>query len=176
MTRAEHKRAATGGKDDWRTPRKVLDRVLCVGPIEFDPCAAPDPEHRFAARNCCDADGGDGTDVPWQWSSRKRNGIAFVNWPYSKSAAWVDKIIAEAQDGVPIVGLCASRPGAKWYRKAVAHADAVAEWRGRITFVGAPTSAPFPSALLAFNVSWRRFAAALADVADVYVPSLTRAA
>lgn len=176
MTRAEHKRAATGGKDDWRTPRKVLDAVELLGPIALDPCAASDLAHRFAWYNIREVD--DGLASAWSQyvAGPMGRGLVFVNWPYSKSAAWVEKIIAEAAAGVAIIGLGASRPGAKWYRRAVAHADAVAEWRGRLTFEGAPANAPFPSALFAFNVSWRRFAAAMADVADVYVPTMQRAA
>ena len=170
MTRAEHKRLATGGKDDWRTPRKVLDAVRRYDAIGCDPCADSDPANHFARKNFTADD--DGLVRSW-YSDR---GVTFANWPYSRSMAWVEKSIEQATLGVPIIGLGASRPGARWYRKAVAHADAVAEWRGRITFEGAPANAPFPSALFAFNVSWRRFAAALADVADVYVPQMARAA
>lgn len=170
MTRAEHKRAATGGKDDWRTPRKVLDAVERLGsPIALDPCAPSEPAYQFAGSNLTEAD--DGLSGAWPASS-----LTFVNPPYSRCAAWVEKVIDEAAYGAPIVLLVAARPGAKWYRRAVAHADAVAEWRGRLTFEGAPANAPFPSALFAFNVSWRRFAAAMADVADVYVPTMQRAA
>lgn len=170
MTRPEHKRRATGGKDDWRTPRKVLDAVERLGStITLDPCAPSDPAHQFARQNLTEAN--DGLAHAWPAA-----GLVFVNPPYSACAAWVEKVIEEAVYGALIVLLVAARPGAKWYRRAQAHADAVAEWRGRITFEGATANAPFPSALFAFNVSWRRFAAAMSDVADVYVPTMQRAA
>lgn len=172
MTRPEHKRRATGGKDDWRTPRKVLDAVERLGTIVLDPCAPVAREHQFAHLNITEHN--DGLGVVWNI----REGVVFVNPPYSACAAWVEKVIAEAAgdcSGI-VVLLVAARPGAKWYRRAQAHADAVAEWRGRITFEGATANAPFPSALFAFNVSWRRFAAAMSDVADVYVPTMQRAA
>jgi hypothetical protein len=166
VTRVEHRRVATGGRDDWRTPDGVLCAVRDVAPIVVDPCASSDRSHWFGVHNLTDAEDG----MSLEWTSLVANGLAFVNWPYSKSAAWADKVITEAKLGCPIVVLCGARPGARWYRKAVSHADAVAEWRGRIRFVGAAHSAPFPSALLAYNLSWRRFAAAFAAVADTYVP------
>lgn len=173
MTRPEHKRRATGGKDDWRTPRKVLDAVERLGSIALDPCAAPAREHWNARVNLNGVYPDDnGLEHGWQVGA----GVVFVNPPYSACAAWVEKSICESLLGAPVVLLVAARPGAKWYRRAQAHADAVAEWRGRITFEGATANAPFPSALFAFNVSWRRFAAAMADVADVYVPTMQRAA
>jgi hypothetical protein len=169
VTRVEHARVATGGKDDWRTPDVLLDRVRRIDAIGLDPCADSNPTNHFARRNFTAED--DGLVRSW-YSDR---GLTFVNWAYSQSAKWVDKIIAEAAEGVPIVGLGAARPGCRWYRKAKAHCDAIAEWNGRITFVGASTGAPFPSALFAFNVSWRRFAAAFADVATIEVPTLATA-
>lgn len=168
MTRVEHRSAKSGGRDDWRTPECVLERVRQIDEIGLDPCASDQCQwsERFADQNFfSDFDG-----LAQDWSKWPHRGLTFVNWPYSQSRKWSEKVCLEASRGVPIIALCGARPGAKWYRKAVAHADAVAEWRGRLTFVGAQHSAPFPSALLAYNVSWRRFAAALNGVADVYVP------
>lgn len=169
--------AKTGGRDDWRTPPEVLRAVKSGWPIYLDPCASSDPADHFASVNVTEAE--DGITADW-WGAYERavavhgttGGVIFVNWPYSQSAKWVHllDLWASCKPGLPIIGLCAARPGARWYRTAKSRADAVAEWRGRIKFVGAKHSAPFPSALLAYNLSWRRFAAALEGVADVEIP------
>jgi len=160
----------TGGRDDWQTPDVVLDAVRRVGVIALDPCASPLARSQFAEVNFCKdcTQSPDGLTAPWgMWEP---GGLVYVNPPYSQAAAWIDKTIDAAEKGSPIILLVAARPGAKWYRKAKAHADAVAEWRGRVRFVGATHSAPFPSALMAYNISWRRFARAFDGLADVEIP------
>jgi phage N-6-adenine-methyltransferase len=160
-------RKATGGSDCWRTPDRILDAVRRYAPIYCDPCAADDPAHHFAERNLTASI--DGLSCEWSHGGR----LSYANIPYSEAAEWVDKALSEvAHVGASVIMLVAARPGAKWYRKAKSHADAIAEVRGRLTFVGAPSSAPFPSALFGFNVSWRRFFAAFDGIADCEVPRL----
>ena len=167
MIRVEHRSLATGGRDDWRTPATLLARVARVGPIAVDPCAADDPLYHFAAVNfTADADG-----LAQSWLS-PGSGVAFANPPYSDCAAWIAKGAYEAALGASVLILVPARPGSRWYRNARSHADAIAELHGRLTFVGAATGAPFPSVVIAMGVSWRRFARAFGDIADIQIPSV----
>ena len=163
--------AKTGGKDEHNSPRDLLDRVRLLGPIVLDPCTSDEnptgafgwftPKHDGLSRSWAD----------WL-NSTKRYGLVYINSPYSTIAAWVDKMIAEAEASprVPFIMLCAARTDTRWWRKAWAAADAVGLIRGRLTFGDAKSCAPFPSALFGLNVSQRRFRAAFADVAEVVIP------
>lgn len=152
------------GRDDWRTGDDVLACARAYAPIGCDPCASSDPLHHYAVVNYTVED--DGLTRSWLC-----DGVTFANVPYSQSRRWVDKAITEARDGASIILLTAARPGARWYRRAKDHADAIGEVRGRLTFIGATSGAPFPSAVIGLNVSWRRFAAAFAPIADTEVPA-----
>lgn len=159
--------ARTGaGKDDWCTPAVVLDRVRKVDPIGLDPCTSRD--NPTGASTYYTGDPWDGLAESWNLGDNPY-GLVYVNPPYSTCAAWVDKAIAESAF-VSVILLVAARPDTKWWRRAWDAADAVAFWRGRLRFVGAPSCAPFPSALFALNLSQRRFKAAFGDVAEVVTP------
>jgi phage N-6-adenine-methyltransferase len=149
---------------DWRTPPAVLDRVIaCLGAIDLDPCADPDRQVPAAAHFTA-AD--DGLAHPW-------HGRVFMNPPYGRAVGrWVDKLLAEYAAGrvTAAVALVPARVDTRWFRRVAGHP--VAFWRGRLRFHrpgGVPRPAPFPSALVALGVPADRFAAALADVADVWV-------
>lgn len=191
--RAYHSSAKTGGRDDWRTPAKIIDLLRAAWPIGLDPCASSHAVYHLAEVNLdvkCD-----GLSIPWAPIVRGTGGVTFANWPYSASESWSAKMIAEAAAGCPIIALCAARPGAQWYRALKAAADALGEVHGRLIFLsGKPPpppvvplvdtlpprrrrrapkrteSAPFPSALFGVNVSWRRFFAAFHSIATCEVP------
>jgi hypothetical protein len=168
--------AKTSGRDDFNTPPEVLARVRLIGHVQFDPCW-----NEYAATVLAPstldyaADGGErGDGLSLDWSEFTRDGLAFVNFPYSAAAAWSTKVAQESDLGVPIVVLCAARTDTKWWRLLWTHCDVVAFWHGRIRFWldGAPAKhgATFASALFGFNVMPRRFRAALGGVATVVVP------
>jgi hypothetical protein len=177
-----HSSKKTGGRDDWRTLEKILAPLRAGWLIGLDPCASRYPEHHVAAVNLDAAR--DGLSMPWATIVRGTGGVVFTNWPYSSSPLWAEKVRQETEEGAPIIALCAARPGAAWYRELKQVADVVGEVRGRLTFLSgdapdAPAnktspkrtdSAPFPSALIGLNVSWRRFAHVFAEVADCEVP------
>lgn len=163
--RVEHGRLATGGRDDWRTNPAILARVARIAPIAVDPCASDDPAHHFALVNYTTADDG----LAQSWTDAR--GLAFVNNPYSRCRDFIAKAAYEASLGVAVVLLVPARPGAKWYRLARRHADCIAELHGRQTFIGAESTAPFPSAIIAMNLSWRRVARAFDDIADIQIPT-----
>lgn len=152
------------GRDDWRTPTTVLDRVRRIGPIALDPCG--NPENSVGARVCYwgEPDSADGLACGWSLG-----GLVFVNPPYSQFRAWAAKAALEAKAGTQLIMLVPARTDTQAWRIATGEADCVALWRGRLTFVGGNAPAPFPSALIACNVGVRAMRRAFGDVADVWV-------
>jgi len=152
-------------KQDWRTPENVLDVVRRVDAIGLDPCASSDREHWFARANI-DA-GSDAFRTPWP-----HGGLIYVNPPYSRALpAWIAKCVEEAAQGAEIIACVPARPDTRWWRAGCIPGetcDAVAFWSGRVRFVGAPASAPFPTALIYWGERSKRFALACADVAKVW--------
>lgn len=143
--------ARTGtGRDDWQTPECVLERVRRVDNITLDPCTSRD--NPVGADSHIWWPDGDGLAVDWRdhLTAIVRRGVVYVNPPYSKMAGWADKVAFEAQHGCPeIITLAAARPDCRWFsRLAWSSAQAVCFWKGRLRFVGAPSSAPFPSAVV----------------------------
>jgi DNA N-6-adenine-methyltransferase (Dam) len=143
-------------KQDWCTPPRVLERVRRVDAIALDPCTSP--------ANPCGAEASyslHGLSLPW-W------GLAYVNPPYGRELpVWADKVIEEAARNVEIIMLVPSRTDTRWWGKAFEACQACAFWRGRITFVGAPAPAPFPSCLFYFGTRRRRFSLAFRDVSRI---------
>jgi phage N-6-adenine-methyltransferase len=128
-------------KHDWQTPDCVLKlvRVVAGGEIALDPCTTAD--------NPCEAEEvitpeEDGLELPWDTL-----GLVYVNPPYGAIKTWAEKILEESIDA-EIIALVPARTETKWFCQLVWEgADACCFWKGRLTFKGAPSSAPFPSAV-----------------------------
>lgn len=158
--------ARTGtGRDDWCTPSVVLDRVRGIAPIVLDPCT--NGMNPTGAQIFFVGEYDDGLSEDWH-TFTFRPELIYVNAPYSQMAKWAAKAADEAKGGARIVMLVPARTDTAWWRAATSEADAVAFWRGRITFVGAPHPAPFPSAIIAYNIGHRALKRAFGDVADVW--------
>jgi len=123
----------------WGTPRELyrrLDRTFC---FDFDPCPLGAP----GGSGTLDFDG-----LTARWG--KRN---FVNPPYGPAIpAWLKKGIDEAQLGALSVFLLPARTDTRWFHDLVIpEAAEIGFLRGRLTFVGAPSPAPFPSMIVLFK-------------------------
>lgn len=133
-------------RQDWRTPKVVLDLVRQVGPIALDPCTDSDNPTgalMFATTN--------GLSLPWHSSKPFGGGLVFCNPPYSRSLRdWSEKCVMEANLGAEIIALVPARTDTMWW-SVMTVANAFCFWRGRLRFEGAPASAPFPSALVYFG-------------------------
>lgn len=157
-------RLAVGARDDWQTPAVVLERVRRIGPIGLDPCTAGD-NPTDARKIFCLVD--DGLVRPWA-TQPWLDGLVYVNPPYSQMASWAEKIATEAGAGPEIVSLVGARIDARWfYRLAWDTARAVCFWKGRLRFVGAASSAPFPSAIVYHGPRPFRFEEAFHDAGHV---------
>jgi hypothetical protein len=189
MDKVLHANAHTGGRDDWRTPAEVLERVRLLGSIGLDPCTSLD--NPVGALRWCTLAGiwyrgptGDPvcTETPngglgIDWGFLDARDTVFVNPPYSGCKAWAAHVASQADGNHRLVTLVAARPDTRWWRALTAPPDTlVAFWRGRLRFLdraGVPADpAPFPSALVFHGFRCREVAAAMIGVADVWSPAL----
>ena len=161
----------SSAKQDWRTPRIVLDRVRRMGPIMLDPCAAPRANCWFAEWSCTPShvreDQRDGLAVCWI----SVRGLVFVNSEYGRAIPkWVAKARSDAARGAEIIGLWPARPDTRWFPW---DADAICFWRGRLKFEtddGPADPAPFPSALPYWGKRIAQFRNAFADAGHIVIP------
>jgi hypothetical protein len=142
----------SSARDSWNTPPEVLELVRRLGPIGLDPCSnagsivGASEEWRLER-------GEDGLARPWALA-----GLVYVNPPYGREIGpWAQKMAAEGRAGVEIVALLPARTDARWWQESVRTADALLFWRGRLRFLGAPSSAPFPSAVAYWGPRWLTF-------------------
>ena len=170
-----------GGRDDWRTPAEVLDRVRELAPIGLDPCTAydnptgaaiwavapgawPDRAMPLSARI-------DGLKLFWA-ANCPRGSLVYCNPPYSRGelAAWAGKCRHESGQGAEVIALLPVDTSTQWWHDSCVPslADAVCFWRGRLTFVGAPGPASFPSALIYWGSRPNRFADVFVRVGAIW--------
>ncbi len=152
-------------KQDWRTPKEVLDVVRQMGPIEFDPCASKDKKHWFAKVNYTDYD--QQSDL-----GKQPRGLSFANPPYGHSIpAWVGRLeLMAPKFSDETIVLLPNRPGSRWYRTMWKRSDAYCFWNGRIKFVGALGSAPFPSVFFYKGPNKWKFCDVFSKHGDVGIP------
>lgn len=148
----------TSVRPDWRTPANVLELVRQVGPIGLDPCSGPGSivgaKTEWSLEN-----GDDGLANSWAG-----HGLVYVNCPYGREIVqWVDKCDREGSGiDCEIIALLPARTDAKWFQR-LWYAQALCFWKGRIRFLGAPASAPFPSVIAYWGPHWNRFARVFGD-------------
>ncbi len=158
----------SSAKSDWWTPDEVLGRVrMFGGSIQLDPCAATDTD--IAAVNLTADDGGLVED--WIGVGGGDEGTTFVNPPYGREiGSWVNACHEWWRAGcIDVIALVPARTDTRWFKTCWDTASAICFWEGRITFVGAEHPAPFPSALVYWGESLRRFSSVFGDVGKVVV-------
>ena len=143
---------ARSKRNDWLTPEGILHLVrgAFAGQIELDPCGNRKSLVR-AKRQYLLSCKEDGLMLPWR-------GKVFVNPPFADVGTWLYKASIEAERiGGEIIFLMPSRTDTKAWQEVVPTAQAVCFWKGRIRFVGAPASAPCPTALIYWGRNASRF-------------------
>lgn len=146
-------------RTDWNTPTCVLERVRAIAPIALDPCsnAASSVGAMVALDELLDGRSAD-------WRRASGGGLIYVNPPYGRIIGdWTSKCRLEAARRCEIVSLLPARPDTAWWQTDITTARLVCFWRGRLTFVGAPSAAPFPSAIAYWGPRARRFRQAFSD-------------
>lgn len=151
--------------EHWNTPDDVLTPIReHLGPIVLDPCSNPFSKVR-AKTEFFGPPGKDGLAESWQ-----AGGVVYVNPPYGRKIVhWVDKAVLEGEaskilaSGTEIVMLVPARTDTVWFHKILATANTVLLWKGRLTFLGAPHGAPFPSAIAYWGHRPTKFKVAFVD-------------
>ncbi len=140
----------TSDKADWQTPADLFEQLDAEFEFLVDMAAT------FNNSMCAEYYGPDRSwplqrdslQVPWPEEA------CWVNPPYGRGIGqWVRKAVEEIRrPGGPsvIVMLVPARTDTQWWQVAQAAAE-IRYLVGRLTFQGAPSAAPFPSALLVFR-------------------------
>lgn len=129
-------------KDTWETPEEFFATYNARFGFDVDVCALPENAKcsRFFTPQV------DGLRQEWR-------GTCWMNPPYGRQiGAWVQKAYLSARDnGATVVCLLPARTDTAWFQDYVLPYAEIEFVRGRIKFVGAKDSAPFPSCVAIFR-------------------------
>jgi phage N-6-adenine-methyltransferase len=148
--------------DEWYTPRRVIDALVgWWGQIDLDPCSnsldtpnVPAKHHMTSADN--------GLSLPWL-------GKVYMNPPYGREIAeWVEYLCDQYERGniAQAVALVPSRTDTEWFSRMRDFPRCFI--RGRLSFIGGNSPAPFPSVLVYLGKDVDGFVSAFGDMGDVY--------
>jgi phage N-6-adenine-methyltransferase len=137
----------SSGKDDWETPQATFDALHAEFNFLLD--VAANSINAKLPRFYAEKD--DGLSRPWA----KRN---WCNPPYSDLASWIQKASAEQKLGNLTAMLIPARTDTRAFHAHVYNKPNVEIrfLKGRLKFVGAQHSAPFPSMVVIFQPSAAR--------------------
>lgn len=125
-------------KTDWETPKELYDKLHKAYNFTLDPCASVD--NAKCSKYYTEKDNG----LEKDWSDER----VFMNPPYGNSIErWVSK--ASKCHAEICVGLLPARVDTRWFFDYCLYLP-VGFIKGRLKFVGASYSAPFPSMLVIF--------------------------
>jgi phage N-6-adenine-methyltransferase len=141
---AHSRRVMTSSKDlTWATPQAWFDYLDLEFDFTLDPCCTHETakcsKHFTPAEN--------GLTQSWEEET------VFMNPPYGKEVGlWMKKAYEEARDNLALV-VCFVRASVdtEWWRRYAARATEIRFPKGRVTFAGAETAAPFPVAIVIFR-------------------------
>ena len=146
----KNKALFTSDSNEWYTPEYIIKELeKRYGKFDLDPCATK--ESAKALNYYTKEDDG---------LSKKWNGNVFVNPPYGREISkWVEKSYIESRDNTQIIMLIPARTDTKyWHNYIFKYANEILFIKGRIKFEtikGKGESAPFPSAIIVFNTSFK---------------------
>ena len=136
------------GKDDWETPQWLFDELNKEFNFTLDPCCTH--ETAKCTKHYTEQENGLAQD----WSGE----TVFCNPPYSRGnkenpgqEAWIKKCHDEASGGAICVILLPARTDTKAFHAYIYHKAEIRFLKGRVKFVGAKASAPFPSMIVIFR-------------------------
>jgi len=140
----------SSGKDDWETPYKLFDELDKEFGFTLDPCATHinyKCGFYFTKEN-------DGLKESWEGET------VFCNPPYSRKTkdnpgqeAWIKKSYEESQKNsrTTIVMLLPARTDTIAFHKYIYGKSEIRFIKGRLKFVGAKATAPFPSMIVIYK-------------------------
>jgi len=129
-------------KDDWETPQDLFDELNREFGFTLDVCATA--ENTKCTKYYMLSD--DGLVHDWMGE------IVFCNPPYGrKQDAWVRKCHEHGTRGGVAVMLLPARTDTARFHNFILGKSEIRFIRGRLTFIGAGNSAPFPSMIVIFR-------------------------
>lgn len=129
----------TSGRDDWETPQDLFDRYNDGFHFTLDVCASKENtkcERYFTKEQ--DA-------LKQDWTGER----CWCNPPYGRSIAGFVKKASESK--ALTVMLIPARTDTKWFHDYIYNRCPIEFIKGRIRFVGASNTAPFPSMIVIFD-------------------------
>ena len=130
----------SSNRDDWETPWDLFNSLNAEFGFTLDACAEPSNakcKHYLTKQD--DA------------FSRKWQGVVWMNPPYGKPIGkWLQKAYSESLYGATVVCLVPARTDTEWWHDWCVRGE-VRLLKGRVRFVGAKATAPFPSAVVVFK-------------------------
>lgn len=129
-------------RGDWETPHDLFAQFDAEFHFTLDVCAT-----RTNAK-CVEF-------IPPEWNGLEQNWgrhVCWMNPPYGREiGAWMQKALISSIYGATVVCLVPSRTDTRWWHNYAMKADERRFLKGRVRFVGAKSSAPFPSAIVIFR-------------------------
>lgn len=126
---------------DWETPPELFDPLDEEFHFTLDVCATA--QNTKCKRFFTPEE--EGLKQDWE-------GVCWMNPPYGREVkVWMKKAYEESLKGATVVCLVPSRTDTFWWHEYAMKADEIRYVRGRVRFIGAESSAPFPSALVIFR-------------------------
>lgn len=127
-------------RDDWETPIEFFKKYDDIYHFDLDVCANK-KNHKCKNYFTKEIDG-----LKQDWT-----GTCWMNPPYGREIIkWIEKAYNSSQNGATVVCLVPARTDTRWWHE-YAMKGSIEFIRGRIKFVGAKASAPFPSAVIVFK-------------------------
>ncbi len=130
------------GKTEWETPQWLFNQLNHEFGFTLDVCASNDNykcDKYFSPED-------DGLQQDWS------KDICWMNPPYGREIIhWVRKAKEESLKGATVVCLLPVRTCTKWFHEHVYGMAEIRFLKGRLKFVGADSSAPFPSMIVVYR-------------------------
>lgn len=125
-------------RQDWETPPELFNKLNDEFHFTLDAAA-----NEYNAK-CSSYYSEDSLSKPW-------NGVVWLNPPYGRGIGkWMKKAYEESLRGNTVVCLVFARVDTAWFHDWVYGKAQIRFLRGRVRFVGAKSSAPFPSMIVVY--------------------------
>jgi len=127
-------------RDDWETPYEFFKKYDDIYHFDLDVCASEN-NHKCTRYFTKEEDG-----LKQTW-----RGTCWMNPPYGREIyKWMEKAYLSSQEGATVVCLVPSRTDTQWWHDYAMKGE-IEFIKGRLKFVGAKHSAPFPNAVVVFK-------------------------
>jgi len=128
-------------KHDWETPQFLFDGLNAEFKFNLDVCAVAENA------KCKEFFTPDDDGLSQDWG----DAVCWVNPPYGRTIGhWMQKAFHSSRNGATVVCLVPARTDTDWWHRFAMRGE-IRFLRGRLKFVGADNSAPFPSAIVIFR-------------------------